>query len=162
MTGGAVLVLAVMTAILVWASGQGANTPSNTPTTTPAQVPLDQADPKVAGCADAVTVDSIEVYDPPQHLAGTLQLRFSPVCGSSWSRFEPTAGLATTPPLTLELNVRRPGDGAVAPFQVTFDGQEAYGNILTSNQECVFAEVIFHRGDAVSPTFRTSCHRGAG
>lgn len=58
----------------------------------------DNADPKVTGCAlGATTVDSVDIYDPPQHLVGRLQLRNSARCGTSWGRFVPTVALTTRP-----------------------------------------------------------------
>ena len=45
----------------------------------------DGSDPKVTGCATgAITSDSVDVYDPPEHLVGTLELRSSARCGTSW------------------------------------------------------------------------------
>lgn len=151
----AIVTIAIVAGGVFWFSGRG---PSFV---VPGQ--LDAADPETTGCVGKVEhADEISVHDPPQHLAGELQLRFSPLCGTSWARFEPSAGLATTPPIVIELNVRRPADGAVAPFSVTYDGLPAYGNMLISSHQCVYAELVLHRGNSASPPFRTACRRGAG
>jgi transcriptional regulator with XRE-family HTH domain len=165
----AALLIALTATIVVvwspWSDDGSASPPPSSSAAGPALPQLDGADPKVAGCADdAVTADVIDVFDPPQSLAGKLQLRFSPSCGTSWSRFEPVVGWTSSPPSALEFNVHRPADNAFAPFQADYDGsnQAGYGNMLVSTHECVFAELILHRGDAVSPAFRTGCRRGAG
>lgn len=119
----------------------------------------DGSDPSVTGCAaDGVTVDSVDVYDPPEHLVGVLQLRSSPRCGTSWPRFVPVATLALKPKLTLELDVYRPADGAGAKYAVTYDGLDAYGNMLISSHQCVYAKVMLTRqGQPSLPPVATSC-----
>lgn len=123
----------------------------------------DGSDPSVTGCAaDGVTVDSVNVYDPPEHLVGVLQLRSSAKCGTSWPRFVPTSALAITPQLTLELDVYRAADGATAKYSVAYDGQPAYGNMLISAHQCVFAEVTLTRqGQPSLPPVQTDCHMAA-
>jgi hypothetical protein len=124
---------------------------------------LDKADPAVAGCAvDGVTVDSVNVYDPPEHLVGVLQLRSSPRCGTSWARFVPEPTLATEPKLTLKLGVYRPADGASAEFQVAYDGLDAYGNMLISSHQCTYAQVtLAWQGHPSSPPVQTGCREAA-
>lgn len=121
----------------------------------------DGADPKVTGCAmGATTLDKVDVYDPPQHLVGRLQLRSSARCGTSWGRFAPTVALATKPPLELEIDVYRPADGAVARFRVAYDGQPAYGNMLINKHECVYAQVtLIRKGQASLPPIQTACRQ---
>ncbi len=112
----------------------------------------DGSDPKVTGCATgAITADSVDVYDPPQHLAGVLELRTSARCGASWGRFTPTSALGTKPAFKLEIDVRRPADDAVARFSVTYDGLPAYGNMLVSRHECVYVTLRFIRPGKTSP-----------
>jgi transcriptional regulator with XRE-family HTH domain len=119
----------------------------------------DGRDPSVTGCsADGVTVDSVNVYDPPEHLVGVLQLRSSSRCGTSWPRFVPVATLALKPKLTLEFDVYRPADGASAKYAVTYDGLDAYGNMLISSHQCVYAKVTLTRqGQPSLPPVATSC-----
>lgn len=119
----------------------------------------DGSDPSVTGCAaDGVTVDSVNVYDPPEHLVGVLQLRSSPRCGTSWPRFVPVATLALKPKLTFELDVYRPADGASAKYAVTYDGLDAYGNMLISSHQCVYTQVTLTRqGQPSLPPVATSC-----
>jgi hypothetical protein len=121
----------------------------------------DGKDPSVTGCAaDGVTVDSVNVYDPPEHLVGVLQLRSSPRCGTSWPRFMPTSALATTPKITLELDVYRPADGGSAKFRVTYDGLAAYGNMLLSSHQCVYAQVtLIRQGQSSLPPVQTGCRK---
>jgi transcriptional regulator with XRE-family HTH domain len=124
----------------------------------------DGMDPSVTGCAaDAVTMDSVSVYDPPEHLVGTLELRSSPRCGTSWPRFVPTTALATTPTITLELDVYRPADGGMAKYRVTYDGLAAYGNMLISAHQCVYAQMTLTRQGLPSlPPVQTGCRMSPG
>jgi transcriptional regulator with XRE-family HTH domain len=123
----------------------------------------DGNDPEVTGCATgAITADSVSVYDPPEHLVGTFQLRSSARCGANWGRFVPTSALLVKPLLTLEIDVNRPADGAVARFRVTYDGLKAYGNMLVSRYECVYATLTLIRKGQVNPaTIQTRCARAA-
>jgi hypothetical protein len=112
------------------------------------------------GCAsDAVKPDRVNVYDPPQHLVGTLELVSSPRCGMSWGRFVPTVALTVSPTLRLHIDMHRPSDGASAPFAVDFDGQPAYGNMLASREECVYATVTLVRNGQSTAPFATQCFR---
>lgn len=124
----------------------------------------DGSDPKVTGCAaGATTADSVDVYDPPEHLVGVLELRTSARCGTSWGRFTPTGALAIKPTLTLEIDVYRPADGGAARFRVTYDGLAAYGNMLMSRHECVFAELtLLRQGASNPPPVQTACRKSPG
>lgn len=119
----------------------------------------DGSDPKVTGCsADAQITSSVDVYYPANHLVGTLQLRTSGHCGMSWGRFTPTAALAASPTVQLEIDAHRPADGAVARFTVTYDGLAAYGNMLESDHECVYATLTLQTvGQPPSPSYQTEC-----
>jgi transcriptional regulator with XRE-family HTH domain len=119
----------------------------------------DGADPSVTGCATgAVTANSVNVYDPPEHLVGILQLRSSARCGTSWGRFVPSAALATKPTLTLEIDVYRPADGKAAKFRVAYDGLDAYGNMLISRNQCVYADLTLLSKAQTSPApVQTAC-----
>ena len=118
----------------------------------------DDSDPQVTGCRDDATViDDVDVYDPPGHLVGTLELRASARCGMNWGRFSPTVGLSQSPTLTLVIDVRRPADNRNSPFSVTYDGQAAYGNMLMSRLECVYTTLTLERQGNRSPTFQTAC-----
>jgi transcriptional regulator with XRE-family HTH domain len=157
------VIVVCVTAVVLWLARRPDGVrPSHVPTDGPLMAgAVDRTDPKVTGCAIAAeTVDSLEIHDPPQHLVGSLQLRYSSRCGTSWARFEPTVALPTLPPVTLELTVHRPSDGAEAKFTVGYDGLPAYGNMLLSNYECVYAEMVLVRRDARSSTFKTGCKRG--
>jgi len=125
---------------------------------------LDQADPVVAGCAaGAVSADTVDVFDPPEYIAGVLDLRYSSACGTSWGRFVPSAILPATPQLVIEINLGRPADGAKALYRLAYSaGQTTYGNMLMSRNECVYAEVILHRSDKSTTPVRTACRRGSG
>lgn len=119
----------------------------------------DGSDPTVTGCVDtAATASSVRVYDPPEHLIGIFQLRSSTQCGTSWGRFVPVAGLAQRPPLRLDVKVIRPADGASSDYHVTFDGLDAYGNMLFSDHQCVYAQLTFNRKRQPShPAVQTAC-----
>jgi transcriptional regulator with XRE-family HTH domain len=154
-----VAALVVVAAVIVVVRWQQPGQPAAVPTA----VFADGSDPQVTGCRnDAVVVDSVDVYDPPEHLVGTLELRASPHCGMSWGRFSPTEALLVLPPVTLVIAVERPADGAQAPFSVTYDGQPAYGNMLISRQECVYATLVLQRQGQNSSTFKTACVRSPG
>lgn len=158
---GAVLVLALVALVVDLFVGQpGASHVA----TSPVAGVRDGSDPKVTGCATgAVTSDSVDVYDPPEHLAGVLQLRSSARCGTSWGRFVPTSALTTKPALTLEIDVDRPADGAAAKFHITYDGQLAYGNMLISSHECVYAKLtLIRKGQPSLPPVQTACRQAPG
>ena len=138
-------------------------TPIASPTLIVVPGAVDGADPKVTGCATgATTADSVDVFDPPEHLIGVLELRYSAACGTSWGRFTPTSALTTTPPLMLQIDLHRPADNGAALYQVAYDGQAAFGNMLLSRSECVYAELTIHRGAVTLPTVQTACKRGGG
>jgi transcriptional regulator with XRE-family HTH domain len=124
----------------------------------------DGKDPSVTGCAaDGVTVNSVNVYDPPEHLVGVIQLRSSARCGTSWGRFAPEPTIATKPTLTLEIDIYRPADGMSARYRVTYDGLPAYGNMLISSHQCVYAQVTLIRaGQPSLPPVQTGCRKSAG
>lgn len=119
----------------------------------------DGSDPEVMGCAaDAVTMNQVGVYDPPEHLVGFFQLRSSVRCGASWGRFKPARSLPTKPSLTLEINTYRPADGAVSKFHVSYDGLKAYGNMLVSRHECVYATLtLLRQNKLVTTPVETMC-----
>lgn len=118
----------------------------------------DGSDPMVTGCSkDATIADKLNVYFPDEHLVGELQLRLSAACGMGWGRFSPTVALSTTPPVTVSIEVHRPADGKVAPYQVTHDGQPAYGNMLQNDHQCIYALVALKRGSEESARFSTRC-----
>ena len=121
----------------------------------------DGRDPKVTGCAsDARTTSNVDVYYPSGHLVGTLELRTSGRCGMSWGRFTPTPALTTSPPVQLEIDAHRPADGTAARFGVTYDGQAAYGNMLESDHECVYATLTLQTQDlGRSPSYQTGCEQ---
>jgi transcriptional regulator with XRE-family HTH domain len=148
----AVVLVAVAVAVLVYGRSPAAAT-----------VP-DGSDPTVTGCVHGAAVaDSVRVYDPPEHLAGVLQLRASARCGTSWGRFVPASALQTAPPLTLDIDVFRPADGAVSRFHVAYDGLDAYGNMLISRYQCVYATITLMRaGDGKLAAVQTRCSRSAG
>src|SRR6266566_424591 len=107
---------------------------------------LDQKDPKITGCAiGAVTADQVDVYNPPEHLAGVLELRVSKRCGTSWGRFTPTVGLGADPKVTFEIDVYRPADGVIAKFSLPDSGLPTYGNMLVSSYECTYAQITIIR-----------------
>ncbi len=118
----------------------------------------DGSDPKVTGCAlGATNTDSVDVFYPSQHLAGTLELRASVRCGTSWGRFTPTSALSRSSGLTIEIDMHRPADDGSAPFSIKYDGQVVYGNMLVSRYECVYAEIEIKSVDLTSAKVRTRC-----
>jgi hypothetical protein len=155
---GGTLALALLALMVILLVDQPGSSPA---AASPVIGVRDGSDPEVTGCAPgAVTADSIDVYDPPEHLVGMLQLRSSARCGTSWGRFVPTSALTTQPPLELEIDVDRPADGATAKFQVTYDGLPAYGNMLISLHECVYAELkLMRQGWPSLPPVQTACRQ---
>lgn len=154
-TTAGVLIIGLVTLVVILLTGR--------PRSPAVEVP-DGTDPRVTGCATgAVTSDSVDVYDPPEHLIGTLQLRSSARCGTSWGRFVPTSALSIKPTFTLEIDVDRPADGAAARYHVTYDGLPAYGNMLISSHECVYAQLTFKRlGQPSLPPVQTACRQAPG
>jgi hypothetical protein len=77
----------------------------------------------------------------------------------SWGRFVPTVALTVSPTVRLHIDMHRPSDGATAPFAVDFDRQPAYGNMLASREECVYATVTLVRSEQSTAPFATQCFR---
>jgi len=62
--------------------------------------------------------------------------------------------------MKLEIDVFRPADGAVSKFHVTFDGADAYGNMLISLHQCVYAQIAVRRqGLPDVPPVQTGCRK---
>ena len=119
----------------------------------------DGSDAISTGCdADAVTLDHVDVYFPAQYKVGTLELRASPYCGTSWGKFTQAKDLPTTPPLNIKITASRPADGAMRPFALDYVGENIYGDQLISRFQCVFVEIIVTRDHRTSSApISTSC-----
>ncbi|WP_170321400.1 helix-turn-helix domain-containing protein [Acrocarpospora pleiomorpha] len=145
-----VLVLVTATVAVLWSARQAGD-----------QVPpvaVDGSDPEVLGCGrDAETADSVKIFYPERYLAGFLELRASRHCQASWGKFIHSDALQQTPPLIVAVSVHRPADGASAPYEHTFAGQDIYGNLLMSSHTCVYAQVRLKREQSMSPLYRTAC-----
>lgn len=54
--------------------------------------------------------------------------------------------------------VYRPADGGSAKYRVTYDGLPAYGNMLLSSHQCVYAQMmLIHQGQPDLPSVQTGC-----
>lgn len=93
---GRVLVLGLFAGALVTLTGTvaaGTATATTNPCyATPNATNCDNQDPQATGCnADAYTASSKEMYWFDGTDLGTIQNRYSPHCGSNWTRFVPNA-----------------------------------------------------------------------
>lgn len=156
---GGILLLALAVSVAALLINQGRQQASSS--SFPPVGVRDGSDPRVTGCATgAVILNSVDVFDPPEHLAGVLQLRSSARCGTNWGRFIPTSALSIKPTLTLVITVYRPADGASAKFRVTYDSLPAFGNMLISSHECVYAQLtLMPKGQASLPPIQTACRQ---
>jgi transcriptional regulator with XRE-family HTH domain len=122
----------------------------------------DNGDPALTRCADdprVVTLDSLEIDTAAQNLLGIAQLRYSPRCRAAWGRFEPSGRMTLAARAVIIISARRPATGTPGiPYSVTFDGQDAYGNILMTRRGCVDITVTV-RAASGGGTGTTRCER---
>lgn len=115
---------------------------------------MDGDDPRARGCADAYTVDSVPMYLLDATVFGTLRLRHSPRCGTSWA----SAYYGNPHLYTVTLVVRRPADSA----EIRFDWSNntppgSYSDMLSTARGCVEAEAIIVTPAGRSHPVRTRC-----
>jgi hypothetical protein len=126
-----------------------ASTPRPTPRFVP-EAPLtpqakeDGADPKRTGCASdpgTATTDTVEVNTSREQHLGNIELRYSPGCHVAWGRFTPSDS-TLLPHSTVRVTLQRSGaEPGTTVFEIPFDGQPVFGNILTTTSGCVQATV---------------------
>jgi len=157
----AVAAVAVLSAYLVSVSGPST---AATPTQRGSGLAVaDGADPKDSGCAldpEVTTLDSAEV-DYDGRPTGMVELRYSPLCGVAWPRFEPFPKADIPKSSTVHVDVVRPQDHNLRlPFQAPYTGVAVYGNVVSSTQRCVFAAGWIDGLATHVPESRTHCFRG--
>ncbi len=165
-----VLVTAVVAALAVAGPSSAPRTdvqpsPPGSPALTDGsrQAIADGADPKDSGCAldpNVETLDSMEV-DLRGQPVGLIELRYSPVCGVAWPRFEPfkLARIPTT--AVVHVDVIRPQTRQLRlPFHAKYVGAAVYGNVMRSTEQCVYAAGRVELAGQHSPESRTHCFRG--
>jgi hypothetical protein len=121
----------------------------------------DGTDPKASNCDDARTLDTRPVVlRQPTHIdgrsitvgttIGTVTLRFSPKCAGAWARFDPAAGLFTSPSQgTVTVQASRPAEGAQATWRLGHIDQ-TYGDLLLTGMGCVEASVFVNIFDGAA------------
>jgi len=121
---------------------------------------VDGADPTTRGCtADAVIAAAHPLTTTAGSELGTLTVEHSARCQASWARFAPTAALALTPTVLVEVVITRPADQTLAAFQYRFDGRPVYGDALLTTTGCVQAAATLDWPGHTAPPVRavTSC-----
>ena len=122
----------------------------------------DDSDPKRSRCAydeDVMTLDSVEINTAANQFLGVAELRYSPACSAAWGRFTPSERLDYFKGARVTIAARRPVDGTNGrPYNVNFDGQAVFGNILLSRTGCVRISVVVeaaHGGGSATTACRT-------
>jgi transcriptional regulator with XRE-family HTH domain len=149
----AAVVVGIFITTLVW-TRIDASTPKTkalSPSATPRyastlQPVADNNDPKKTGCAADVNVadlDKVDIETATDNLLGIAELRYSPKCHAAWGRFEPSGRMMYFKKAIVTIIAFRPSTGTSGtPYSTQFDGQDAYGNILTTRKGCVDITII--------------------
>lgn len=102
----------------------------------------DGGDPRMSGCADgAVTLDHVPVIFSGNRYIGELELRYSAQCGTAWGRISPSRGMDALIGPVISITATRPADGAHRAYQVRYDGQAAFGDMLSVQSTCASTSV---------------------
>jgi hypothetical protein len=122
----------------------------------------DNNDPEKTGCAydpAVTTLDSVDIDTAAENLLGVAELRYSPRCQVAWGRFVPSNRMAYFKNAVIIITATRPGTyTAGTSYRTRFDGQDVFGNILTTRQSCVEITVTV-RAPTGGGTETTHCER---
>lgn len=122
----------------------------------------DNNDPKKTRCAydpAVTTLDSVEIDTLAENYLGIAELRYSPRCQVAWGRFTPSDRMTYLRDATVTIIADRPADHTKGvPYRVAFDGQAAFGNILSTQHACVQITVII-RAASGGGSATTKCER---
>jgi transcriptional regulator with XRE-family HTH domain len=117
--------------------------------------PMDGDDPRARDCyADAVTVQQVPLDLPGGKRFGTLRLRHSARCGTSWG-----SAYYSNPQLyTIRITVHRPkDDGIIRNDWSNNTPPGSYSDMLSTATGCVWVEAVVITPAATSTPAHTSC-----
>ncbi|MEV0646222.1 DUF2690 domain-containing protein [Phytomonospora sp. NPDC050363] len=121
----------------------------------PAEEPVDGADPDRAGCgADAITAHARKLALTARPvIMGKVELRYSPRCGTAWSRFEGFSSLdhaARRQDVDVEVQMCRESDGTVLSFRARYVFDVHWSDVLRTGSGPVFARAsLYFDGELV-------------
>lgn len=129
-----------------------------------AQAVADGADPKRTMCAsdpDVKTLDSVEINTDDEIFLGVAELRLAPRCNVAWGRFMPAENNIRLAGAIITIIAQRQMDSpAATSYQVEFDGQAVFGNILLMRDGCIEATVQVATPLSGQARSTTSCLTG--
>jgi transcriptional regulator with XRE-family HTH domain len=117
--------------------------------------PMDGDDPRARDCVpDAVVVQSVPLTLPGGAPFGTLRLRHSDHCGTSWG-----SAYYTNPELyTIRIAVHRPADNAIVHDEWSNNTPPgSYSDMLSTAPGCVWTEAVVVTPAGESAPARTPC-----
>lgn len=122
------------------------------------QSKVDGADPARAGCVEAVTLTSQEIWSGPQRL-GNLEVRYNAECRTAWARLDPNAFLINHPSddIRVRLETFRPADGSASRIDEKFVRDRHWAGMLSTRVGCVVARGQIVIDGQASDTVQTSC-----
>ncbi|MEU1730419.1 helix-turn-helix domain-containing protein [Streptosporangium sp. NPDC020145] len=165
MTLGAATLLTVGTtvALVVWPDGPPSMNWANASNVLPppdklGQALVDGADPKRAGCPDAVTAVGQEVW-LGSVAYGTLELRYSQKCVSAWARLNPYGSLInnSSQDIRIRLETFRPDDSTASRVDEAFLRDQHWAGMLRTDKGCVKARGQITIDSNASEVVETIC-----
>jgi len=116
---------------------------------------MDGDDPRARGCAaDSTTVVETPLLLPGGGDFGTLRLRHSAKCGTSWG----SAYYANPDLYTVRIAAHRPADGAEVHSEWSNNTPPgSYGDMLSTATGCVWVEATVTTPAGTSSPVRTPC-----
>ncbi|MEQ4724155.1 helix-turn-helix domain-containing protein [Nonomuraea sp. B19D2] len=119
---------------------------------------VDGADPKRAGCPDAVTLVGQEVW-LGSVTYGTLELRYSQKCGSAWARLNPYGSLInnSSQDIRIRLETFRPDDSTASRVDEAFVRDQHWAGMLRTDKGCVKARGQITIDSNASEVVETTC-----
>lgn len=122
----------------------------------PGPEPMDGDDPRARDCYfDAVVVQEVPLLLPGGKPFGTLRLRHSKKCGTSWG-----SAYYSNPQLyTIRITVHRPADnGIVRDDWSNNTPPGSYSDMLSTGTGCVWVEAVVITPAGTGPSAATGCH----
>jgi DNA-binding XRE family transcriptional regulator len=161
---GMVMAIGASAAIIAWPSGKHPHTtdlavlkPSASagPGTRDDRAARDDTDPYADGCKrDEKTLDTQKVYRRDGRLFGSIVLNYSRACQAEWGYLD----APNSTQWTIYINTYRiPAPGTT---RWHFSGHEAFGswgNVLSTEHGCVYAEAYVVDKDGEGPHAHTAC-----
>jgi hypothetical protein len=133
---------AVVPQMLPASPGRTAHAGASTTSAGTVRTIVEDTDPQDTGC-DKGRVDTVattNLYGPARFFVGYVWLRYAPLCGAMWTRFEPAAGLAELRGVKVTIWLVRPSDGRTLRYDTPYLGAFVYGNMLRASRACLKAE----------------------